>query len=665
MQSFSSVLNTQRSSSTRAHLSRLPVPDLRQTLQRYLKSLEPLLREDEPHDGTSYESAYALRAQWAEDFEKGLGAICQMRLQVLDRASPNNWLEDNIWLKKAYHEWREPLLVNSNWWLSFVYDSNVPQDVLEGKSIALGNTGITPWQVRRAAWLTHRLLDFKGQVQRQQMYSDTTKTGKSVWFHNSANKIFNTSRLPCRGCDIFSPLAPDGSPFARSVLVSVHDWIYAVEVIDPTHTLVPPCEIEKRLRSVIRDVHHRISNEEIAVPVSVLGTDNRDRWAENLEHLLSLSPSNYATLEAINHSIIGLSLDHYTYTLGASSHTGASILVDSPQEVDAHLHNLRSSHPRHPGRNRWYDKPFTFIVESNSRAGAIGEHSPVDALVPSILADYAVVQGIEEDSFGPLNASIEAADPTTCVGWQRLDWTVDDHIRQECIAAEERARVIVEDSDDSVLWFDHYGADWIKTEARLSPDAYIQMALQLAWYRTRGCFTATYETALTRIFHNARTETIRTLSSKSREWVLAMDSPDTSIRARFELLQAAVAAHTRLTRLAATGKGIDRHLLGLRCMLEPGETHELFEDELFTRSQTWKLSTSGLSAGNQFRGTGFGAQVHDGYGINYLAGPNIIKFGIESKHSSPLTSTPDFKQAVVLALQDMYRMCLEAASPHL
>ena len=57
------------------------------------------------------------------------------------------------------------MIVNSNWWLSFNNDSTVPQDILEGKDVTLGNTGLTPWQVRRAAWLTYRLLDFKGQLQ--------------------------------------------------------------------------------------------------------------------------------------------------------------------------------------------------------------------------------------------------------------------------------------------------------------------------------------------------------------------------------------------------------------------------------------------------------------------------------------------------------------------
>ena len=99
------------------------------------------------------------------------------------------------------------------------------------------------------------------------------------------------------------------------------------------------------------------------------------------------------------------------------------------------------------------------------------------------------------------------------------------------------------------------------------------------------------------------------------------------------------------------------------------------------RSQTWKLSTSGLSAGHQFRGTGFGASEHDGYGINCmcclcdkntctnlsvdLAAPDMIKVGIESKHSCSQTSTKEFQYAMTAALQDMRQLCLEAASPRL
>ena len=73
------------------------------------------------------------------------------------------------------------------------------------------------------------------------------------------------------------------------------------------------------------------------------------------------------------------------------------------------------------------------------------------------------------------------------------------------------------------------------------------MVMQLAWYRTRGTFTATYETALTRIFQRGRTETIRTLSTESRAFVYAMLDSSTSVSV-FPL-SALLADYSPLSRL--------------------------------------------------------------------------------------------------------------------
>ncbi|RPD60077.1 acyltransferase ChoActase/COT/CPT, partial [Lentinus tigrinus ALCF2SS1-6] len=588
-------------------LPRLPVPDLHKTLRGYLKSLEPFLLEEEARGGPDFKNAYDARLKLVEDFEGGLGQLCQRRLLELDKSSPHNWLDDNIWLKKAYHEWRAPLIVNSNWWLALVDDPNVPGDV---RNPSVERTGYTRWQVRRAAWLVHRVLDFKAQLERNKIHPDTTRTG--LWFRHAALQFYNTCRIPQHGCDHLSPLPSAADPHARKVLVMAADWMYAMEAVGHDGSPVNPATLERRLRAIVHDVQTRLAKGERAVPVGVLTTDDRDRWAENFHHLLSLSQSNRSIFDTLTSTVFALSLDDYAYTLPPSHRT-------PDKDLAAHLHNIRSGHGSRPGHNRWYDKPFTLIVEANTRAGVLGEHSPVDALVPSVAADYAIVQGVDDDAFpesvesGLLGAQVDS--DTT--GWERLDWVTDDRIAQECDHAAIRAKEIVDESDVDELVFTGYGINWIKNEARLSPDAYIQMALQLAWYRTRGEFTATYETALTRLFKHGRTETIRTLSADSRAWVLAMADPQCSNVKRLELLRRALQTHTALTRQAATGRGIDRHLLGLRLMIraDAGESHALFEDELFTRSQSWKLSTSGLSAGYQFRGTGFGALYHDGYGI--------------------------------------------------
>lgn len=86
----------------------------------------------------------------------------------LDESSPNNWLNDNFWLDKAYLEWRAPLLINSNWWLVFKHDDNIPKECIRSaigrEDITAGE--ITSWQIRRASWLISRVLNYKEQFER-------------------------------------------------------------------------------------------------------------------------------------------------------------------------------------------------------------------------------------------------------------------------------------------------------------------------------------------------------------------------------------------------------------------------------------------------------------------------------------------------------------------
>jgi len=46
---------------------------------------------------------------------------------------------------------------------------------------------------------------------------------------------------------------------------------------------------------------------------------------------------------------------------------------------------------------------------------------------------------------------------------------------------------------------DSYSSAYIKS-CRISPDAWVQMALQIAMYRDRGAFAQTYEACMTRLF---------------------------------------------------------------------------------------------------------------------------------------------------------------------
>lgn len=155
---------------------------------------------------------------------------------------------------------------------------------------------------------------------------------------------------------------------------------------------------------------------------------------------------------------MGLSLDHMTHTVPPVPRKPYDPECMSQQSLDAHLHTIRSHALNFS--NRFFDKPFTLIVDPSTHAGATGEHSSCDALVPSIVAEYAIVEGVDSAAFDQRNLwSSDEADPG---GWERLDWVADKYIQDECATAHTKAIKLIQNSDDSVLWFEGYGTDWIK-----------------------------------------------------------------------------------------------------------------------------------------------------------------------------------------------------------
>lgn len=199
---------------------------------------------------------------------------------------------------------------------------------------------------------------------------------------------------------------------------------------------------------------------------------------------------------------------------------------------------------------------------------------------------------------------------------------------------------------------------------RLSPDAYIQMCLQLAYYRDAGKFNLTYEASMTRLFRDGRTETVRPCTIESAAWVLAMEDKTSDNAKRIGLLKAACGQHQRGYQDAMVGKGIDRHLFTLYVVSKYLEVDSPFLTEVL--SEPWRLSTSQTPHGQTDKmdlsknpdcisaGGGFGPVADDGYGVSYIiAGEDTIFFHISSKKSSPVTESPRFARQIEKALSDV------------
>ena len=156
-----------------------------------------------------------------------------------------------------------------------------------------------------------------------------------------------------------------------------------------------------------------------------------------------------------------------------------------------------------------------------------------------------------------------------------LQFQTNKETRSYVTKAKAVAQELIDSTQSCLLQTDIYGSRFMKEVATTSPDAYIQMALQLTWYRLYKQPTAVYETASTRLFKYGRTETGRSLSMDSLEFVKSFDDDDILYATKRELFRKAVATQSGYMKEASVGKGIDRHMLGLRAMIKPEEAKEV------------------------------------------------------------------------------------------
>lgn len=110
-------------------------------------------------------------------------------------------------------------------------------------------------------------------------------------------------------------------------------------------------------------------------------------------------------------------------------------------------------------------------------------------------------------------------------------------------------------------------------------------------------------------------------------------------------------------KLASDGFGVDRHLMGLYCMVDSKneEIPKLFQDASYSYSKSFKLSTSNLSLLKDCF-AGFAPGVEDGYGINYNIQNDSIIFSISKWTNCSSTDNYALRTQIMKSLQDVYAL---------
>ncbi|KAF3394615.1 Carnitine O-acetyltransferase [Penicillium rolfsii] len=503
----------------------------------------------------------------------GEGEPLQKRL--LERAANpkiNNWLAE-WWNSAAYLAYRDPVIPYVSYFYSY-------RDDRERRDPA-----------KRAAAITSAALEFKRQVDDGSLEPEYMR-GQPMAM-SSYEYMFNCCRIPASPEDF--PRKYSAAENQHIIVVRKNQFFKVPLVVDGQALNVS--ELEHQFRRIYETAQP-------APPVGVLTVADRDHWTAAREKLVAADPANEQALKDIESA-------------------GFVVCLDDAKPVT--LEERAHQYWHGDGTNRWFDKPLQFIINDNGTAGFMGEHSMMDGTPTHRLNDFvnALIFGKKID-LSAKSVRSHLADP------KAVKFTLNDEVNEAIDIAAQYHRKQIGSHELVVQAYQGYGKGLIK-KFKCSPDAYVQMVIQLAYYKMYGKNRPTYESASTRKFQEGRTETTRTVSDESVAFTRAFCDPSVPREEVVKLFRAALAQHTKYTLEASDGRGVDRHLFGLKKLLQPGEKlPAIYEDPAFTYSGSWYISSSQLSS-EFFNGYGWSQVIDDGFGIAYMINENSLNFNIVCK----------------------------------
>ncbi|XP_064022938.1 peroxisomal carnitine O-octanoyltransferase isoform X2 [Pogoniulus pusillus] len=591
-------------------LPSLPVPPLDESLSKYLEAVKPFLNDEE----------YQRTQETVERFGNGIGK--ELHQKLLERAKTRrNWLEE-WWLNVAYLDLRLATQIHCN--------IGGPGTYIEHFWPPKEGT-----QIERACVNLWHTLKYWELLRREKVAIE--RSGNAVLDMNQFRMLFSTCRIPGITRDSLSSYFRTESEghCPSHLAVLCRGRLFAFDALHEGTLLTPP-EIFRQLTYIQKRCH----SEPDGPGLAALTSSERTKWAELREYLIGLDPKNLTHLEKVQSSLFVVCLDDASphATLQDYSELTRLGLVGDPTV-------------------RWGDKSYNCIFFANGLCSAFCDHAPFDAMALITMLAYVDKKIVENEG------KWKGSDKVRELPWpEELLFTVDQKLISEIGRAKDLYYTKVSQVQLVNYVFTSFGKALIRAR-KLHPDTFVQLALQLAYYKCHGRPGCCYETAQTRRFFHGRTETIRPCTLEALQWCKAMLEPAHPAPQRLQLMQKAFAKHNKMRKECENGKGFDRHLLGLLLTAqEQGlPVPELYVDKAFAASGgggNFVLSTS-LTGYTRFNGAALPMVAH-GYGFFYSIRDDRIAVSCSSWKSCPETSAELLCRTVFQCFQDMLQLSVTA-----
>ncbi|XP_031700103.1 choline O-acetyltransferase b [Anarrhichthys ocellatus] len=597
-------------------LPKVPVPPLKQTLDTYLKCVQHLVKEEQ------FKKTKAIVEKFGAP--GGVGEVLQKKLSER-RDKMTNWVYD-YWLEDMYLNNRLALPVNSSPVMVF------PKQTFRDRKDAL----------RFAARLIRGVLDYAALIDARALPVDFARgqlAGTPLCMEQYY-RLFNSYRYPGLKTDTLEVQMNAASSAPQHIIVACKNQFFVLDVVANGKQLIET-EILSQLEKIMTMAENAA---ERLPPLGILTTDGRTEWAQARD-ALKKDQTNRDSLALIESGLCVVCLDEPSGL--------------DPRDTNRSLLMLHGGGHEKNGANRWYDKSMQFVVGMDGICGFVCEHSAFEGIVMVQCSEYLMKYITGSPSKMAKASTVRELPPP-----RRLLWKCNPHIQGLLAASGDRLQKLVNNLDMDVFKFNVYGKEFIKKQ-KMSPDAFIQVALQLAFYKCNRRLVATYESASIRRFQQGRVDNIRSATPEALAFVMSM----TDERATFSDLEKmrrlidAINAQTNYTIKAITGLAIDNHLLGLlRIAKELNmEKPEIFCDETYLASNQFILSTSQVPTTVEMFCC-YGPVVPNGYGACYNPQSDHIIFCVSSFWENTGTSSAVFVKALNESLLELRDLCSRSSA---
>ena len=583
-----------------AILPKLSVPLLNASLDRFLNALKPLL--------TSSEFSETVRT--TKTFADKQAPYLQGKLIQLAEET-DNWAS-HVWVQTRYLTNRSPLpITNGSSALLTRFKWTTRADVLSTIS-------------RYTVYMVQLFEQLRTERYPQEM------VGSVPLCMEQYKQLVGGYRLPGLKIDSYSY-----SPASRHIIVMHAGGVYKVPVYSAGRE--EPVSVQE-MYSLLSQVlsHPQGTCGDRHRSVGLLTALERDQWYLAREEL-RMSSINRDSLAAVEGCLFGVCLDN------SDAGTPTDLLKQS--RFGDKTGNFKFF-------NRWFGLANQAVFTRDGWLSWVSEHSMADGGTIALFADLL-------DLSQSVEGSLETSSTSDKV--ELLNWEITPSIQSKLQEAKLFLSNCYNKYDIHTFHFTDYGKEFIKSHG-IYFQGYIQLALQLAYYKLYHGLSATYQPVSMKQFRCGRLEQPHTVSEESKAFVESMNvNSECSIREKYELMLSGIKKHREITTDAVQGNVYLKHLQALKMLAESEQLQiEFFQNKSFRIFTTHKLS--GSSVYSPIDGIGIYLPP-SGEGHFLVFQPNdvthVINFAVCTIASSPgYVTSSKFSSALDAVLIEMKQLVL-------